>query len=103
MTTRRRTRAAASDGVVRLEGPLQIREAGELVARLRAAVGAGTLRLDAAAVTHVDTAGLQALVAAVASARRAGASPEWLAASRPLADAARRLGLVALLALPAAG
>lgn len=91
---------AADGGVLRLEGALQIRNAVDLTARLRTALDGGTLRLDAAGVTQVDTAGLQALVAAVASARRAGAAPEWLAVSPPLVDAARRLGLGALLALP---
>jgi phospholipid transport system transporter-binding protein len=109
MKTKRRTRSAAKretadavDGLVRLEGALQIRGAAELVRRLRTAVDAGALRLDAAAVSQVDTAGLQALVAAVASARRTGDEPEWLAVSPSLADAARRLGVGTLLALPAA-
>jgi anti-anti-sigma regulatory factor len=113
VTARRRTKAAAKSGaaeaaepaadtVLRLEGALQIRGAAELAARLRAAVGGGALRLDAAGVTQVDTAGLQALVAAMVSVRRAGAAPEWLAVSPSLHDAATRLGLGTLLALPPA-
>jgi anti-anti-sigma regulatory factor len=93
----------AAGGPVRLEGPVLIRKAAELSARLREALAAGRLQIDAGGVTQVDTATLQLFVAAVATARRDGAAVEWLAVSPALQDGARRLGLAAPLALPAAG
>lgn len=96
--------AAVATGpvAVKLPSGLQIRNAGEVANLLRAALGSRDLRLDASDVSTVDTAGVQLLVAAIASARRAGAKHEWLAASPALRDAARRLGVEALLEMPAA-
>jgi anti-anti-sigma regulatory factor len=91
----------ADPATVRLPGALQIRSVDGVATSLRAALGAGALRLDGGEVTQVDTAGVQVLVAAIASARRDGAKHEWLAASPALRDAARRLGVAALLELPA--
>jgi anti-anti-sigma regulatory factor len=95
--------APAAPQSVCLEGSLLIRSAAELAARLREALGTGALRLDARGVTHVDTASLQLLVAAIATARRDGVAFEWLGASPALHEGARRLGLGAPLALPASG
>lgn len=93
---------APVDTAVRLPGNLQIRNADEVANLLRAALASRELRLDAADVSQVDTAGVQLLVAAIASAKRDGAKHQWLAASPTLRDAARRLGVEALLELPAA-
>jgi anti-anti-sigma regulatory factor len=95
--------AAPADAPVRLPAALQIRNVEATSAELRAALARGALRLDGAEVSRVDTAGLQLLVAAIATARTAGVAAEWQAASPALVDAARQLGVGALLSLPAAG
>jgi anti-anti-sigma regulatory factor len=95
--------AAPVDAPVRLPAALQIRTVEATGAELRAALARGALRLDGAAVSRVDTAGLQLLVAAIASARAAGVATEWQATSPALIDGARQLGVGALLSLPAAG
>ncbi len=93
--------APADPATVRLPGALQIRGVDAVATSLRAALSGGALRLDGGDVAQVDTAGVQVIVAAIASARRDGVKREWLAASPPLRDAARRLGVDALLELPA--
>jgi anti-anti-sigma factor len=91
----------ASVAAVKLPGGLQIRNADEVANLLRAAIATRELRIDAGDVSQVDTAGVQLLVAAIATARRDGAEHEWLSASPSLRDAARRLGVEALLEMPA--
>jgi anti-anti-sigma factor len=66
---------------LRLEGELTIENARELHAALTPALNAeGILTVDAAAVSRVDAAALQVLVAAAAAAGQAvllGSSPAW--------------------------
>jgi phospholipid transport system transporter-binding protein len=64
------------------------------------AMPSGTL--DAAAVTRVDTAALQLLVAVQSDARARGEPIAWANVSAPLREAAERLGLTQALVLPAA-
>lgn len=58
--------------------------------------------LDAAALTRVDTAALQLLVAVHRDAQARGEQIAWANVSAPLRDAAERLGLTQALVLPAA-
>lgn len=77
-----------------------LRDAAELKLLLLASVGSRELvRLDAAAVERVDTAALQLLLAYVRDRQSRGAPIEWIGVSRPLEEAAARLGLTALLGL----
>jgi ABC-type transporter Mla MlaB component len=94
--------AAASVAVTRLAGALSIRSVGQTIGELRGALGSGTLRLDAGAVEQVDTAGLQLLVSALATASARGMAFEWVGVSATLRDAAAFLGLTDALRLPAA-
>jgi phospholipid transport system transporter-binding protein len=57
--------------------------------------------LDGSAVQRIDTAGLQLLVAFAQRQARAGRPLSWAAASPVLCEAGRRLGLAAVLSLPA--
>ena len=58
--------------------------------------------LDAAAVTRVDTAALQLLVAVHRDAQTRGEHVAWANVSAPLREAAERLALTQALVLPAA-
>lgn len=55
--------------------------------------------LDGAAVSGIDTAGLQLLAVFCAAARARGLGARWLQASTPLRENAAMLGLSELLAL----
>jgi anti-anti-sigma regulatory factor len=93
--------AATSSGPLRLDSDLRIRNIADASARLGAALGGAHLALDAADVVQIDTAGLQLLVATVATARRNGVACEWTGVSPCLRDASRMLGLEEALGLPA--
>jgi ABC-type transporter Mla MlaB component len=92
--------ALATDGPLVLEpectlaGAMQLRDA--LCARLPQP---GAVLLDAAAVVRIDTAALQLLAAFVRDRRLAGGPVQWLGVSQELTDAARLLGMDAMLAL----
>jgi anti-anti-sigma regulatory factor len=58
--------------------------------------------LEAIGVERVDTAALQLLAAFHRDAQARGRTVAWAGASAPLRDAAERLGLTKILALPAA-
>ena len=103
----RRTRTTvAADGAHPADGPLVLEPECTLAGakRLRDALCArlpqpGAVVLDAAAVARVDTAALQLLAAFVRDRRLTGAPVEWRAVSAELTDAARVLGMDAMLAL----
>ncbi len=57
--------------------------------------------LDGAAVQRVDTAGLQLLAAFAQDEAKAGRTLAWSGASQVLREAGARLGLLAVLSLPA--
>jgi anti-anti-sigma regulatory factor len=59
----------------------------------------GPARLDGAAVTEVDTAGLQLLVAFVRDARAAGRDVAWVHPAPAVTALARTLGLSGALAV----
>lgn len=93
--------ATAAPAVTRVGSALSIRTAAQLAEELRAALRAGAVRVDAANVEIVDTAGVQLIVATVASAAARGVPFEWLGVSGALREAAMHLGLVDMLRLPA--
>jgi anti-anti-sigma regulatory factor len=95
--------ASAAPTVTTLGGALSIRTAAKVAEDLRAALKSGAIRVDASAVEQVDSAGVQLLVAAIATAGARGAPFEWVAVSGALRDAAGHLGLSGALRLPAAG
>jgi anti-anti-sigma regulatory factor len=91
--------APAAAGPLRLDSDLRIRNIADASARLGAALGGARLALDAAEVVQIDTAGLQLLVATVATARQKGLACEWTGVSPCLRDASRMLGLEEALGL----
>jgi ABC-type transporter Mla MlaB component len=60
----------------------------------------GTVAIDAKSVERIDTAVLQVLCAFIRDRAGRNLSVEWRDAPQPLLDAARLLGLEAVLALP---
>lgn len=81
-------------------GPdLRIGQAGQVFARIVAARKASEALLEGGEVARVDAAGLQALVAALATLRTAGVAWRWQAPSGTLAAAAALAGLDAALQL----
>jgi anti-anti-sigma regulatory factor len=85
---------AAGDSCVVLEGPLLLRQAEDLRAKLLLAVQTqDRLEIDCAGVTEADLSGLQTLLSAARSARRGG-KPVLLrgAPSPALRDAVLRAG-----------
>ncbi len=60
----------------------------------------GAIRLDASAVTRVDTSAVQVLAAFTRDARAAGTEVTWTAVSAPFVHAATLLGASSLLGLP---
>lgn len=97
------TQADAMNDSPSLELPasLDIAQAAALHAQLAPQLDAPALTLSAAAVERVHTAGLQVLAAFVQTRSHAGRATAWHAPSAPLCQAASRLGLAALLRLPA--
>jgi anti-anti-sigma regulatory factor len=85
--------APAGVPVVALPSSLAIRDVAAVAAALRASLAAGVLVVDASAVSTVDTAGLQVLLAAERSARERGIPARWLGPSEPLRRAAAALGV----------
>ncbi len=79
-----------------------IRSAAALKASLLECLPLPVLVLDMAVVARVDTAGMQQLAVLVRDRAQAQQQTAWQGRSDALLDAARRLGLNDLLALPAA-
>ncbi len=78
-----------------------IREVGEFRAHLLQALPATDVVLDASALTKIDTAGVQLLLAFVRDRKRAGVRTRWEAVPDSIRLAAQRLGLSAELQLDA--
>lgn len=76
---------------------------GRAMAALLAAPGepsaATAVRIDTTAVQTVDTSGVQLLIAFVSELTRRGLAWQWSGASRPVHEAAQRLGVLGLLKL----
>jgi anti-anti-sigma regulatory factor len=97
--------AAPDNGPARVVlGPsLTLQGVAGLKQRLARAFSAGgTVYLDGAGVTSVDTAGIQLLVAFCLEARTRGAAVIWQGASEAVKRSAARLGLGAALGLATA-
>lgn len=84
-----------------LEGELTIHHAALLKDRLAAALAEGARLLDLGQVNECDSAGVQLLLAARASARRDGHPLDLAPVSEPVREVLQRYGLTHLLA-PAA-
>lgn len=77
-----------------LEGEVTIYRATELLSTIKTALnGTGSCALDLERVTEIDTAGVQLLLAAKRSARKAGEELTLVAHSEPVVAALRVLGL----------
>lgn len=88
---------------LRLEGEVTIYRAAELLVTIRNVVReARSCVLDLEAVTEIDSAGLQLLLAAKRSAREMGRQIEFVGHSLPVLDAAEVLGLMDELGAPVA-
>ncbi|MEO6366858.1 MAG: STAS domain-containing protein [Steroidobacteraceae bacterium] len=61
--------------------------------------GTGKVIIDGSQVEHIDTAGLQLLVAFAQAQAKAGRALQWSGASDPLLRGSRRLGVDALLGI----
>jgi len=86
---------------LKLPADLRIQSATALRDRLLVALeGTGPLRLQAAGVARLDTAGLQLLVAAAREAARRGRELRLAAPSAPLTEGLERLGLEDYFSLP---
>lgn len=108
--TRAGKRAAAKDGggtdganLVRLDGELTIYRAQELQQVLRttleAAADGAALRVDLSAVSEIDSAGVQVLIAARHSATAGGRSLQVEGVSPAVQEVVDLMGLAALLGL----
>lgn len=96
-------RATSGRVTVTCDEVLDLSAAESLRARLLAAVGRGEdLEIQAAAVRQIDTANLQLLCAAARDLRARGRNVTITEPSAALLQAARRLGLTAVLGLDAA-
>jgi anti-anti-sigma regulatory factor len=63
--------------------------------------GSGKVIVDGTRVEHIDTAGLQLLVAFAQAQTKAGRTLQWSGASEQLLRSSRRLGLDGLLGMAA--
>ncbi len=84
--------------MIELPERLTIAEVAAFRQRLAADAGGGPLRIDAARVLEIDTAGLQVLVAAA----RSRGPLDWQGASDALREAARLIGVETALGLAGA-
>ena len=92
--------ASTKKGVdaVRLPERFTVEAAADVLAEIRAHAGrSDTVRIDAAAVTAADTAGLQLLAAARRDLIAEGKSCELDGLPESVADSARLLGLAPIL------
>jgi anti-anti-sigma factor len=79
---------------LRLEGELTIYRAAELLAAIRDAIGgAASCTFDLDAVTEVDSAGVQLLLAAKRTARESNCELTFIGHSAPLVEALNVFGL----------
>jgi len=95
----RAPRAPKKSGELALPPECIVADAIHLKAQLNKLVSKPVVTLDAAAVKRVDTASLQLLTAFVRERQKDGKAVEWRATDGAFADAARLLGLNALLGL----
>jgi anti-anti-sigma regulatory factor len=90
-------KAAVSPGeranVLKLGASLSIREVSECAVQLKGLLSAGPTDIDASQLETIDTAGIQLLLAAAASAQRRGFKLKLLGAQGLRTGAARSLGL----------
>jgi ABC-type transporter Mla MlaB component len=102
-TMPKRSTAAARpkrESALALAADCRVSQVDELKAKLsRALAQKAPVVLDASAVKQVDAAGLQLLAAFVRERQAKDRTVEWRDPSPPLVDAARRLGLAAMLRL----
>ena len=96
-----RTKSTAADTAVVLPADCRMAFIAPLRDQLLASFDAAPVKLDAAAVEKIDTAGVQLLAAFHRDAKDRGCDVSWISPSVPLRDAAQRLGLTNVLALPA--
>lgn len=89
-----------SESFVELAGDLRIAQAADAFDRVSSTDKAIPLALDAAGVTRVDAAGLQAVLAALLARRKAGGRWRWHNPSVSLCQAAELLDLKSALELP---
>ena len=87
--------------LLKLESGCTLRDAADLQFSLTAANG-DPLVIDGTDVQHIDTAGLQLLVALAQRQKQAGGRLEWKGVSQELARCSRRLGVDEALGLDAA-
>ncbi|HWL64192.1 MAG TPA: STAS domain-containing protein [Steroidobacteraceae bacterium] len=98
----RGARAKPRRASVKLQADCTLRQATSLKSSLLGLKpGAQGATLDGSAVQRIDTAGLQLLAAFAQGEAKAGRPLAWAGASPVLQDAGRRLGLAAVLSLPA--
>jgi ABC-type transporter Mla MlaB component len=92
---------ATSSPVVSLFSNSTVKDAAALQGTLLQVIDSpGTVAIDAKSVERIDTAVLQVLCAFIRDRAGRNLSVEWRDAPQPLLDAARLLGLEAVLALP---
>jgi ABC-type transporter Mla MlaB component len=92
---------ATSSPVVSLFSNSTVKDAAALQGTLLQVIDSpGNVAIDAKSVERIDTAILQVLCAFISDRAVRNLSVEWRNAPQPLLDAARLLGLEALLALP---
>ncbi len=77
-----------------------VRDASTLKQSLTAELDRQDITLDGTAVTRIDTAGLQLLLAFVIDRQRAGLATRWHSPTPALRDAAELAGLAEALGLP---
>ena len=89
----RSAEAVTPSNVLQLSTSLSIREVGECASKLKAMLASGPAVVDASLLESIDTAGIQLLLAAAASAQRRGFKLKLLSALGVKTGAARSLGL----------
>jgi ABC-type transporter Mla MlaB component len=91
---------ATSSPVVSLFSNSTVKDAAALKGTLLQVLEAPTVTIDATSVERIDTAVIQALCAFVRDRAQRSLSVTWRGTPQPLVDAARLLGIGAMLALP---
>jgi ABC-type transporter Mla MlaB component len=92
---------ARSESVVALASNSTVKDAAALKSTLAQVLEApGSVTIDAKSVERIDTAIIQVLCAFVRDRAERNLAIEWRGTPQPLFDAARLLGVGALLALP---
>ena len=79
--------------LLQLGASLSIREVNECASRLKVMLASGPTVVDASLLENIDTAGIQLLLAAAASAQRRGYKLKLLSALGVKTGVARALGL----------